>query len=102
MRFYCEEIVEMVENSCYEEFVGNNQLSFAIAFAMTQIAHNAIKLIEEFQKDNDKFLWYSFVAFGREVSQNYVILGKDIIWDVANTMARLLEEIDNMEAKDFS
>ena len=49
IHFYCQSIIDFTQDQSYESFKKNEQLNFAVSFALMQIGEEATKLTDDFR-----------------------------------------------------
>ena len=95
--FYCQAIVDFTTNKHYEELRYDNQLKFAIPFALDQISEEATKLTEKFRKKHHQIPWRKIIGIRRKIIHDYEGSNIILLWEfVKESIPELLTEINQI------
>jgi len=97
IKFYCQSITEFTKNESYENFRENDQLNFAISFALSQIGEEATKLTKEFQIKHDHIPWRNIIGIRHRIVHDYSGSNFITLWESATeSVPQLLEGINKI------
>ena len=97
IRFYCQTIIDFAENKHYEEFRNDNQLNFAISFALSQIGEEAAKLTEELRTKHNQIPWRNIIGIRHRIVHDYSGSNMIVLWEVVKeSIPELLSEINQI------
>ena len=93
IHFYIESILKFSKGKTYTNFKHDEQLNFAIVFAIGQIGEEANKLTTEFCMKHAHIPWKEIIAMRHKIVHDYQGMNMDIIWEtVQHDIPELLEQ----------
>ena len=95
--FFCESILGFIKDISIEEFKRDEQINFAISFALIQIGEEASKVTMNFREDHSHIPWPNIVGMRHRIVHDYSGSKMKILWETATiSIPQLLEEINKI------
>jgi len=97
IHFYCESITEFMRNKTFMDLKHDNQLNFAVIFALGQIGEQMNKLTDELKAKDVNIPWKDIISMRHKIVHDYEGVNLDIIWEsVQEGIPQLLEQINKI------
>jgi len=93
MHFFIESILKFAKGKTYTNFKHDEQLNFAVIYAVGQIGEHANNLTQEFCEKYSHIPWRQIIAMRHRIVHDYHGVNMDITWEtVQHDIPALLEQ----------
>jgi len=101
IHFYCKSISEFMKDKTFDDLKRNDQLNFAVVFALGQIGEQMNKLSAEIKAKYLEIPWQDIISMRHRIVHDYEGVDIDILWEsVHEGIPQLLEEVDKLLRSD--
>jgi len=97
IHFFCDSILDFINGITIDEFKRNEQINFAISFALIQIGEEASKITMDFREYHSHIPWPNLIGMRHRIVHDYSGSKMKILWETATiSIPQLLEEINKI------
>ena len=101
IHFFCKSILDFTNGITIDEFKQNEQINFAISFALIQIGEEASKITTDFREQHSHIPWINIIGMRHRIVHDYSGSKMKILWETATiSIPQLLRKINKTQESD--